>query len=48
MAYSDNDDIWADSSDEEQVTYERNLAEREWERLQEDHGNVNIILQSKK
>ncbi|GAA5796169.1 hypothetical protein EDC94DRAFT_585733 [Helicostylum pulchrum] len=40
MAYSDNEDIWADSSDEEQVAYERNLAEREWERLQEDHGNT--------
>ncbi|KAI8047474.1 hypothetical protein BDF21DRAFT_352237 [Thamnidium elegans] len=40
MAYSDNEDIWANSSDEEQVAYERNLAEKEWERLQEDHGNT--------
>ncbi|KAL9538277.1 hypothetical protein MBANPS3_011061 [Mucor bainieri] len=41
MAHSDvEDDVWADSDNEEQVTYERNLAEKEWERLQEDHGNT--------
>jgi hypothetical protein len=40
MSHSDNDDIWAESDDEEQIAYERNLAEKEWERLQEDHGNV--------
>ncbi|EPB89746.1 hypothetical protein HMPREF1544_03409 [Mucor circinelloides 1006PhL] len=41
MAHSDvEDDIWADSDNEEQVAYERNLAEKEWERLQEDHGNT--------
>ncbi|KAG2205069.1 hypothetical protein INT46_000042 [Mucor plumbeus] len=41
MAHSDvEDDIWADSDNEEQVEYERNLAEKEWERLQEDHGNT--------
>ncbi|OAC97731.1 hypothetical protein MUCCIDRAFT_116215 [Mucor lusitanicus CBS 277.49] len=41
MVHSDvEDDIWADSDNEEQVAYERNLAEKEWERLQEDHGNT--------
>lgn len=40
MSHSENDDIWAESDDEGQITYERNLAEREWERLQDDHGNV--------
>lgn len=45
MSQSDNDDIWAESSDDEgQITYERNLAEREWERLQDDHGNVCKIV----
>lgn len=44
MSHSDNEDIWAES-DDEGVHYERNLAEREWERLQEDHGNVcNAVL----
>ena len=37
-------DIWAESDDDEQVTYERNLAEIEWERLQEDHGNVKLDM----
>ncbi|KAI8875627.1 hypothetical protein K501DRAFT_263521 [Backusella circina FSU 941] len=32
------DDIWGSSDDERE--YERDLAEREWERLQEDHGNT--------
>lgn len=45
MAHSDvEDDIWADSDNEEQVAYERNLAEKEWERLQEDHGNVSLYF----
>lgn len=35
------DDVWADSDNDDHVSYERNLAEREWEKLQEDHGNVN-------
>ncbi|OBZ87814.1 Uncharacterized protein YAE1 [Choanephora cucurbitarum] len=43
MPHSEADpqeDIWADSDNDEQISYERNLAEREWERLQEDHGNT--------
>ncbi|KAK4511832.1 ATP-dependent RNA helicase [Mucor velutinosus] len=41
MVHSDiEDDVWANSDSEEQVAYERNLAEKEWERLQEDHGNT--------
>ncbi|KAG1054528.1 hypothetical protein G6F43_003464 [Rhizopus delemar] len=32
-------DIWAESGEEDNV-YERKLAEREWDRLQEDHGNT--------
>lgn len=32
-------DVWAESDEEQQVIYERNLAEKEWEKLQEDHGN---------
>lgn len=39
MSHSEDDDIWGESGDE--VEYERQLAENEWERLQEDHGNVN-------
>ncbi|CEG66628.1 hypothetical protein RMATCC62417_03173 [Rhizopus microsporus] len=35
-----DDDIWADSDGESSLIYERNLAEKEWERLQEDHGNT--------
>jgi hypothetical protein len=38
----ETDDIWGSSDDEKD--YERNLAEREWERMQEDHGNVIIII----
>ncbi|KAI7904373.1 uncharacterized protein BX663DRAFT_504839 [Cokeromyces recurvatus] len=33
-------DIWAESDSEEQIKYEKTLAENEWNRLQEDHGNV--------
>ncbi|KAG1144009.1 hypothetical protein G6F37_012168 [Rhizopus arrhizus] len=33
-----NDEIWAES-DEEHRDYEKNLAEKEWDRLQDDHGN---------
>ncbi|KAG1049837.1 hypothetical protein G6F43_007860 [Rhizopus delemar] len=33
-----NDDVWAESN-EEHTDYERNLAEKEWDRLQDDHGN---------
>ncbi|CAO3634445.1 unnamed protein product [Cunninghamella blakesleeana] len=32
-----DNDIWASSDDEQQ--YERTIAEKEWGRLQEDHGN---------
>lgn len=40
MADQEHDkDIWAESGEEDNV-YERKLAEREWDRLQEDHGNV--------
>lgn len=38
MSHSENEDIWADSDNE--AGFERNLANVEWERLQEDHGNV--------
>lgn len=38
-----DDDIWADSDGESSLIYERNLAEKEWERLQEDHGNVKFL-----
>ncbi|KAI8059867.1 hypothetical protein BC940DRAFT_313201 [Gongronella butleri] len=33
-----DDNIWGSSDDD--VEYERNLAEKEWNQLQEDHGNV--------
>ncbi|KAI8983496.1 hypothetical protein BDB01DRAFT_843231 [Pilobolus umbonatus] len=33
------DDIWELSDNEDETTYDRNIAEKEWERLQEDHGN---------
>lgn len=39
----DDDDVWADSDGESSLIYERNLAEKEWERLQEDHGNVKFL-----
>ncbi|KAI7876943.1 hypothetical protein K492DRAFT_134636, partial [Lichtheimia hyalospora FSU 10163] len=32
------DDIWA-SSDEDDVTYDRDIAKREWEKLNTNHGN---------
>ncbi|KAG2211966.1 hypothetical protein INT47_004653 [Mucor saturninus] len=38
MSQSDNEDVWADSGSE--ASYEKNLANVEWERLQEDHGNT--------
>ncbi|KAF7720888.1 hypothetical protein EC973_005868 [Apophysomyces ossiformis] len=37
MHSEDRDDVWA-SSDEE-TTYDRSIAQREWDRLHEDHGN---------
>ncbi|KAI8640452.1 hypothetical protein BD408DRAFT_404107 [Parasitella parasitica] len=41
MGHTDiDDDIWANSDNEEPENYERSLAENEWERLQEDHGNT--------
>lgn len=35
------DDIWA-SSDEDDVAYDRDIAKREWEKLNTNHGNVRI------
>lgn len=32
------DDVWA--SDEELSAYDREIAQREWERLNVNHGNV--------
>ncbi|CEP14237.1 hypothetical protein [Parasitella parasitica] len=41
MQHTDiEDDVWADSDDEELARYQKKLAENEWERLQEDHGNT--------
>ncbi|KAI7861956.1 hypothetical protein BDF14DRAFT_1862107 [Spinellus fusiger] len=34
----DSDSVW-DSSDQEEVTYERTMAEKEWNRLHQNHGN---------
>ncbi|RUS23250.1 hypothetical protein BC937DRAFT_89720 [Endogone sp. FLAS-F59071] len=34
-----NDDIW-DDSDDDTVSYHRSMAEREWGRLHEQHGNA--------
>lgn len=42
-----NDDIWAES-DEEHRDYEKNLAEKEWDRLQDDHGNVSYQQKKKR
>ncbi|ORX58236.1 hypothetical protein DM01DRAFT_1405857 [Hesseltinella vesiculosa] len=33
-----DDDIWGSSSDD--LDYERSIAEKEWNQLQENHGNV--------
>ncbi|RUS31084.1 hypothetical protein BC938DRAFT_478495 [Jimgerdemannia flammicorona] len=35
----DLDDIWADS-DEDPISYQRSMANREWKRLHEQHGNA--------
>lgn len=35
------DDIWA-SSDEDDIAYDRDIARREWEKLNTNHGNVGI------
>lgn len=42
-----NDDVWAESN-EEHTDYERNLAEKEWDRLQDDHGNVSYQQKKKR
>ncbi|KAL0091086.1 hypothetical protein J3Q64DRAFT_1844092 [Phycomyces blakesleeanus] len=34
----DNDSIWG-SSDEDDVRYERTIAEKEWNRMHQNHGN---------
>ena len=36
---NDDDDIWA-SSDEDNTTYDREIAQREWNKLNINHGNV--------
>lgn len=38
-----NDDIW-DDSDDDIVSYHRSMANREWERLHEQHGNVRFSI----
>ncbi|KAI7849788.1 hypothetical protein BDC45DRAFT_448091 [Circinella umbellata] len=35
---NEDDDIWA-SSDEDNTTYDREIAEREWNKLNTNHGN---------
>lgn len=36
---SDSDDVWA-SSDDDLAQYDRTIAEKEWEKLNINHGNV--------
>ncbi|KAI8971985.1 hypothetical protein BDF20DRAFT_838251 [Mycotypha africana] len=39
--YTAIDDVWGTTDDDEdQTTYDRRLAEKEWEKIQEDHGNI--------
>ncbi|KAI9262705.1 hypothetical protein BY458DRAFT_515163 [Sporodiniella umbellata] len=35
----DQEDIWAESDEEQTSFHEKHLAEREWVKMQEDHGN---------
>jgi Essential protein Yae1, N terminal len=34
------DDIWASDEDNDQVSYDQMIAQREWEKMNEVHGNV--------
>ncbi|RCI06921.1 hypothetical protein CU098_013945, partial [Rhizopus stolonifer] len=34
------DGVWEENDEQSTIAYERNLAEKEWDRLQEDHGNT--------
>lgn len=35
-----DDDIWASGEDNDQVAYDQMIAQREWEKMNEVHGNV--------
>lgn len=35
-----DDDIWASDEDNDQVSYDQMIAQREWEKMNEVHGNV--------
>ncbi|KAJ1987253.1 hypothetical protein H4R33_002942 [Dimargaris cristalligena] len=37
---SDSDDLWGSASDSDNVDYDRAMADREWRRLQDIHGNA--------
>lgn len=39
---SDSDDVWA-SSDDDLAQYDRTIAEKEWEKLNINHGNVTSL-----
>jgi hypothetical protein len=38
------DDIWASDEDSDQVSYDQMIAQREWEKMNEVHGNVSLNL----
>lgn len=42
-ANSMDDDIWA-LSDEDNVEYDRAIAQKEWDRMHENHGNVSSLV----
>lgn len=37
-----DDDIWASDDDVDQVSYDQKIAQREWEKMNEVHGNVSM------
>jgi hypothetical protein len=39
-----DDEIWASDEDNDQVFYDQMIAQREWEKMNEVHGNVSTVF----
>lgn len=39
-----DDDIWASDSEQDQLSYDQQIAEREWNKMNEVHGNVSLSI----
>jgi hypothetical protein len=35
-----DDDIWASDGEQDQLSYDQQIAQREWNKMNEVHGNV--------